>query len=152
MMEQSAMDAFFHGLLDTEAAYSALDKEPTNLDEALELTKWAMHNCKALLGNCSKTVRMVSFAEEEDKEEKKIRVVQTDATAPNPAEVCILKIEELMVETKGQIEQILKLLQAQNQNQNQNKNYANSPRRTGTPIRCYRCHELGHGFQECKSP
>ena len=75
MTEQLAVDAFLHGLLDTEAAYSALDKEPTNLDEALELTKQVMHNCKALSGNHSKTVRMVSFAEEEDKEEKKIRVV-----------------------------------------------------------------------------
>ena len=161
MTEHSAMDAFLHGLIDTEAAYSALDKEPANLDEALELTKWAMHNRRALLGNRGKNVRMVSFAEEEEREEKKIRVVRTDGAASNPVEERISKMEESMAETKKQLEQILKLMQTQNQNQNQsksyanpnqNKGYANSPRRPGTPIRCYRCHELGHGFRECKSP
>ena len=159
MTEHSAMDAFLHGLIDTEAAYSTLDKEPANLDEALELTKRAMHNRRALLGNRSKNVRMVSFAEEEEKEEKKIRIVRTDGAASNPVEERISKMEESMAETKKQLEQILKLMQTQNQNPsksyanpNQNKGYANSPRRPGTPIRCYRCHELGHGFRECKSP
>ena len=72
MTEHSAMDAFLHGLIDTEAAYSALDKEPANLDEALELTKWAMHNRRALLGNRGKNVRMVSFAEEEERRKRKL--------------------------------------------------------------------------------
>ena len=125
MTEHSAMDAFLHGLIDTEAAYSALEKEPANLDEALELTKQAMHNCRALLGNHSKNVRMVSFAEEEEKEEKKIRVVRTDGAASNPVEECISKMEESMAEMKKQLEQILKLIQTQNQNQNQSKSYAN---------------------------
>ena len=161
MTEHSVMDAFLHGLIDAEAAYSALDKEPANLDEALELTKRAMLNRRALLGNRSKNVRMVSFAEEEEKEEKKIRVVRTDGAASNPVEEPISKMEESMAKTKKQLEQILKLMQTQNPNQNQsksyanpnqNKGYANSPRIPGTPIRCYRCHELEHGFRECKSP
>ena len=88
------MDAFLHGLIDTEAAYSALDKEPANLDEALELTKRAMHNRWALLGNHGKNVRTVSFAEEEEREEKKIRVVRTDGVASNPVEERISKMEE----------------------------------------------------------
>ena len=104
---------------------------------------------------------MVSFAEEEEREEKKIRVVRIDGAASNPVEERISKMEESMAETKKQLEQILKLMQTQNQNQNQrksyanpnqNKGYANSPRRPGTPVRCYRCHELGHSFRECKSP
>ena len=151
--EHLVKDAFLHGLIDPEAAYSALEKEPANLDEALELTKWAMHNRQALLGSRSKHVRMVSFAKEEEKEEKKIRVVRTDEAASNLVEERISKMEESMAETKKQLAQILKLMQTQNQNQsksyanpNQNKGYANSPRRAGTPIRCYRCHELGHGF------
>ena len=157
MTEQSALDAFLHGLLDTEAAYSALDKEPANLDEALEFTKRAMHNLKALLGNRGRTVRTVSFAEGDTTEEKQIRVVRTDGAVQNPAEERISRMEESMAETKTQIDQILKLLQNQNGNQGQSnqgvsKSYANSPRRSGTPIRCYRCQELGHGFRECKSP
>ena len=125
MTEHSVMDAFLHGLIDTEAAYSALDKEPANLDEALELTKRAMHNRWALLGNRGNNVRTVSFAEEEEREEKKIRVVRTDGAASNPVEECISKMEESMAKTKKQLEQILKLMQTQNQNQNQSKNYAN---------------------------
>ena len=157
MMEQSALDAFLHGLLDTEAAYSALDKEPTDLDQTLEFTKCTMHNNKVLLGNCGKTVCTVSFAEGDTTEEKQIRVVQTDGAVQNQAEECISRIEESMAETKSQIDQILKLLQNQKGNQAQsnqglNKSYANSPRRSGTPIRCYQCHKLGHGFWECKSP
>ena len=102
---------------------------------------------------------MVSFAEDEEKEEKKIRVVRTDGAASNPVEEHMSKMGESMADTKKQLEQILKLMQTQNQNQsksyanpNQNKGYANSPRRPGTPIRSYRCHELGHGFREYKSP
>ena len=30
MADQSAMDAFLHGVLDTESAYSAMDKKPSN--------------------------------------------------------------------------------------------------------------------------
>ena len=154
MTEHSALDAFLHGLLDTEAAYSALDKEPANLDEALEFTKRVMHNRKALLGNRGKTVWTVSFAEGDSKEEKQIRVVRTDGAAQTPADERISKTEESMAETKSQINQILALLQNQNwnQGQTQSKSYANSLRKPGTPTRCYRCQELGHGFRECKSP
>ena len=108
MTEHSAVDAFLYGLIDTEAAYSALDKEQANLDEALELTKRVMHNHWALLGNRSKNVRMVSFAEEEEKEEKKIRVVRTDGAVTNPVEEHMSRMEESMAETKSEIEQILK--------------------------------------------
>ena len=39
MADQSAMDAFLHGVLDTESAYSAMDKNPATVDEALDLVK-----------------------------------------------------------------------------------------------------------------
>ena len=50
MADRSAMDAFLHGVLDTESAYSAMDKNPATVDDALDLVKRALHNQKALFG------------------------------------------------------------------------------------------------------
>ena len=54
MAAQSAMDAFLHGVLDTESAYSAMDKNP------LDLVKRALHIQKALFGHRLKPFIMLA--------------------------------------------------------------------------------------------
>ena len=66
MANCTAMDAFLHGVMDTESAYSAMDKSPANTDEALDYVKRAMHNHKALFGACTKTIWNVTFAEDDE--------------------------------------------------------------------------------------
>ena len=64
-------------MLDTESAYSAMDKNPATVDETLDLVKRALHNWKALFGAQAKTIRNVSFMEEnEGVEERHIHVVK----------------------------------------------------------------------------
>ena len=59
MADCAAMDAFLHGVMDTKSAYSAMDKNPANTNEALDYVKCAMHNHKAVFGTCTKTIRML---------------------------------------------------------------------------------------------
>ena len=54
MANHAAIDVFLHGVMDTKSAYSAMDKNPANTDEALDYVKCVMHNCKALFGACTK--------------------------------------------------------------------------------------------------
>ena len=111
MAEQSVMDAFLHGVLDTEAAYSAMDKNPAMVDEALDLVKRALHNWKALFGAWAKTICNVSFMEEnEGVEDRYICVVKASSPVPAPVEK-IHKLEKSMVETKGQLDKILSFLE-----------------------------------------
>ena len=106
MADRSAMDAFLHGVLDTESAYSAMDKNPAMVGEALDLVKRALHNWKALFGAWAKTICNVSFTEE-----RHIHVVKASSPVPAPAEEKIHKLEKSMVETKGQLDKILSLLE-----------------------------------------
>ena len=107
MADRSAMDAFLHGVLDTESAYSAMDKNPATMDEALDLVKQVLHNWKALFGAQAKTIRNVSFmGENEGVEERHIHVVKASSLVPAPVEEKIHKLEKSMGETKGQLDKI----------------------------------------------
>ena len=65
-------------------AYSAMDKNPANTDEALHYVKCAMHNCKALFGACTKTILNVIFTEDDEEvEERHIRIMKQVTPAPS---------------------------------------------------------------------
>ena len=66
MADRAAMDAFLHEVMDTESAYSAMDKNLANTDEALDYVKCAVHNCKALFGAHTKTIQNVTFVEDDE--------------------------------------------------------------------------------------
>ena len=46
--ELAAVEAFLGGVLETEAAVSVSEKDPSSLDEALEMFKKAVHSQKSL--------------------------------------------------------------------------------------------------------
>ena len=46
--ELAAMEAFLEGVLETEAAFSVMGKDPQTVDEALEMLKKAIHGRKSL--------------------------------------------------------------------------------------------------------
>ena len=76
MVNHAATDAFLHGVMDTESAYSAMDKNPANIDEALEYVKHVMHNCKPLFG-AHITIQNTTFMEDDEGvEERHIRIMK----------------------------------------------------------------------------
>ena len=103
MADRAAMDAFLHGVMDTESAYSAMDKNPANTDEALDYVKRVMHNCKALFGACTKTIRNVTFAEDDEGvEERHIRIMkQVTPAPPAKADDRIEKLEKSVADTNS---------------------------------------------------
>ena len=136
------MDAFLHGVLDTESAYSAMDKNPATVDETLDLVKRALHNQKVLFGAQAKTICNVSFmGENEGVEERHIHVVKASSLVPTPVEEKIHKLEKSMGETKGQLDKILSLLERQSPQAGFSK--------PATPPRCHKCHEVGHFMRDC---
>ena len=103
MANRGAMDAFLHGVMDTESVYSAMDKNPANTDEALGYVKRAMHNCKAFFGAHTKTIQNVTFAEDDEGvEERHIRIMKQDTPAPPAkADDRIEKLEKNVADTNS---------------------------------------------------
>ena len=63
--EQAAIEAFLGGVIETEAAFTVLEKDPQTVDEALESLKKAVHSRKSLcckFRNTQRKVRTVSTA------------------------------------------------------------------------------------------
>ena len=146
MADHAAMDAFLHGVLDTESAYNAMDKNPANTDETLDYVKHTMHNRKALFGAHTKTIQNVTFVEDDGGvEERYIRIVkQVTPAPPAKADDRIEKLEKSVADTNSQLDKILKLLeQAPPQSP-----LCSSPRQR-TPPRCHQCKEVGHFIWDC---
>ena len=103
MANCAAMDAFLHGVMDTESALSAMDKNPANTDEALDYVKRAMHNREALFGARTKTIQNVTFAEDDEGvEERHIRIVKQVTPAPlAKADDRIEKLEKSVADTNS---------------------------------------------------
>ena len=103
MANCAAMDAFLHGVMDTESAYSAMDKNPANTDEALDYVKYVMHNHKALFGDRTKTIHNVTFMEDDEGvEERHIRIVkQVTPAPPAKADDRIEKLEKSVADTNS---------------------------------------------------
>ena len=63
--EQAAIEAFLGGVIEAEAAFTVLEKDPQTVDEALEFLKKAVHSRKALyckFHNTQRKVRTISTA------------------------------------------------------------------------------------------
>ena len=63
--EQAAIEAFLGGVMETEAAFTVLEKDPQTVDEALEFLKKAVHSRKSLcckFRNTQRKVRIISTA------------------------------------------------------------------------------------------
>ena len=67
--EQAAIEAFLGRVIEAEAAFTVLEKDPQTVDEALEFLKKAVHSHKALcckFHNTQRKVRTVSMAPDPD--------------------------------------------------------------------------------------
>ena len=146
MANCAAIDAFLHGVMDAESAYSAMDKNPANTDEALDYVKHTMHNHKALFGALTKIIRNVTFAEDDEGvEERQIRIMkQVTPAPPVKADDRIEKLEKSVADTNSQLDKILKLLE---QVPPQSP-LCSSPRQR-TPPPCHQCKEVGHFIWDC---
>ena len=152
--ELAAVEAFLGGVLETEAAFSVMEKDPHTIDEALELLKKAVHSRKSLncrWRNTQRTARTVSFASEATTAE--VRTTSVVNSPPQESKASTQKFEaELndlrssMTETQGQVAKILELLTAQKVQRGRARSRSPSPSPDGP---CYRCGERGHIARNC---
>ena len=138
-VDHAVVDTFLHDTLDSEAAWSAMQWSPQNIDDAFEYLQQAMHNWKSLLSsrNRTKAMQSVSFAKETEK--KVIHISKPASNSPpSKLEERFSKLESSVEEQNKHMAQILHLLQ--------NK----SPSKPGTlPRGCFKYHEVGHFAKDC---
>ena len=146
MLGEMITRIFLHWVMDTESAYSAMDKNPANTDEALDYVMRAMHNHKALFGARTKTIQNVTFVEDDEGvEERHIRIVKQGTPAPlAKADDRIEKLEKSVADTNSRLDKILKLLE-----QAPPQSPLHSSPRQGTPPWCHWCKEVGHFIWDC---
>ena len=82
VIETIASDTFLKGVENKRAALTAMDKDPTTLESALQMVKAAVHNQRLILGARKPEVRKVRFAEDLSSDEEdsgiQVRTVQAE--------------------------------------------------------------------------
>ena len=150
-----ASDVFLKGCQDKRAALTAMDKNPENLDRAVQLGKFAMTTQRVIFG-IKKTDVKSDFQETEIEDcdadddflaSASLRTVyrkETDSTMSTFKARSKKTVEDLK-ETKTNVKQILDILTRNNAVNRaispQRQNSSKSPVRDG---RCYNCDEEGH--------
>ena len=140
------------GVLETEAAVSVSEEDPSSLDEALKMFKKAVHSRKSLscrFHNTQRTARTVSFAPDSIAADVRTTTVMGTPLQPD-SKASIQKLEtdlqdlrSLVTDTQGQIAKILELLTTQ---RDRGCTCSPSPSANG---HCYCCGELGHLACNC---
>ena len=114
--EQAAIEAFLGGVIETEAAFTVLEKDPHTVDEALEFLKKAVHSRKSLcckFRNTQRKVRTISIAP--DPITAEVRTTDT-TSSPNQQDYTQKFGAELkglwssLAETRKQLAKIVELL------------------------------------------
>ena len=114
--EQAAIEAFLGGVIETEAAFTVLEKDPQTVDEALEFLKKAVHSRKSLcfkFRNTQRKVRTISIAP--DPITAEVRTTDT-TSSPNQQDYIQKFGAELkglwssLAETRKQLAKIMELL------------------------------------------
>ena len=150
--ELAAVEAFLGGVLETEAAVSVSEKDPSSFDEALEMFKKAVHSRKSLscrFRNTQRTARTVSFAPDPITADVRTTSVMTNAPQQDlkasiqKLETDLQDLRSTVTDTQGQIAKILELLTTQ-----RDRGRARSPGPSANGP-CYRCGELGHIARNC---
>ena len=153
IVEFMAVDAFLKSCNDKKAALSAMDKNPTRIDQALQYVKSSIHSQRILLGYKKPEVRKVQFEDEDSDGESgaSVRVMNKPTykqTWPQNMEDRMTKTEQDVNSIKGDVSKILSILSKGQQARNRSR----SPSPGRSPIRdveCYTCHERGHYSNQC---
>jgi len=139
-LETIATEAFLKGCSEKRAALSAMDRQPTTLDQARQLVKNAISNQRVLLGDGKVKVRQVHF-EDFEEAEPKVREVKADRDVNKRMDALEKKVSQLAEKVEQALQQLT------------------SSRRPPTPpgsprqnMRCYSCNNPGHLARECPSP
>ena len=159
-----ASDTFLRGCQDKRAAFTAMDKDPENLNRAVQLVKSAMTNQRVISGINKLDLKRVTFqaTEMEDCDpgdgflaSASLRTVyrkETDSTM-SKFEARLQKTEEDLKETKSNGKQILIILTRNNAvNRARSPHRQNSSRSPVRDDRCYNCDEEGHFSSSCTKP
>ena len=114
--ELAAIEAFLGGTLETEAAISVSEKDPSSLDEALEMLKKAVHSRKSLsckFRNTQRKVRTVSTAPDPITAEIRTNGVTSSPTQQDSIQKFGAELQGLwssLAETRKQLAKIVELL------------------------------------------
>ena len=166
-IQDAAVDAFLRGCEEKRAAFSAMERAPNTLNQAIGQVKNSFHNQKALYGESSK-LRQVAFADEG------VKLYSVKVTSPpsrpNPeSSITAPQIDQLTTA----MQQLTKILESQaakladteryrdprGSSNSPSRSGAFSPRRSGTfsPTRScsaadyvyYECGVKGHFARQC---
>ena len=144
----AAVETFCNGAVDSEAVLPVLEKDPSTLDDALEMLKHSVHNWRSVntrSRSSQKAVRSVSFAADSlsavDIRTAGVVNSSTDSSAMiQKVESDIKELKTTMTETLSQMSKLMELLSQRSR--------ALSPSPNGP---CYRCGEIGHIARNCSN-
>ena len=114
--EQAAIEAFLGGVIEAEAAFTVLEKDPQTVDEALEFLKRAVHSRKALcckFRNTQRKVRTVSMAPDSMTTEVRAIGATSSLTQQNSIQKFGAELQGLwssIAETRKQLAKIVEML------------------------------------------
>ena len=114
--EQAAIEAFLGGVIEAEAAFTVLEKDPQTVDEALEFLQKVVHSRKALcckFRNTQRKVRTVSMAPDPMTAEVRTTMATSSPTQQNSIQKFGAELEGVwssLAETRKQLAKIVELL------------------------------------------
>ena len=144
------MDAFLRGCTEKKAALVALDKNPSTLEEASMYMKGAITNQRLILGTKKHEVKRVTFEDDDDEQELKVRALYKDKPESSVLENRIKKTEDDIQEIKKTVGQIVNIIK--NRDNNRSRSPIQSPqriRRTPENCECFCCGQIGHFASTC---
>ena len=112
--EQAAIEAFLGGVLEAEAAFTVIEKDPQTVDEALEFLRKTVHSRKSLccrFRNTQRKVRTVSIVP--DSVTAEVRTGTSNPTPPDSIQKFGAELKDMwssLAETRKQLAKIVELL------------------------------------------